>query len=291
MSVLLAQVITNGLLLGGVLGLASLGFSLVWGIMGVLNVAHGTFIVLGSYLAFGLLNSWLSVDPLFSIPAVVVTLFCIGFAIQRVSLNRVVRSDLLVTITFTFGLDLVLINLVLWAYEADIRSASSRFTGASFEAAGVVISQTRLVIFVVALVLTGACHLFLQCSRYGRAIRATAMDRDAARLSGVSVERAYAWTFGIATALAGAAGVLTSLAMPFTPFSGDRFLNSAFVVTVLGGLGNVGGAVVGGLVLGLVQSFAATYVGPGYQDLIGFLVFVLVLVVRPQGLFGNQFSG
>jgi branched-chain amino acid transport system permease protein len=140
-------------------------------------------------------------------------------------------------------------------------------------------------------VLAGVAHLFLTYTRYGRAIRATALDRDAAQLSGVSITQVYAWTFGVACALAGAAGALTSMIMPFHPFAGDRFLNSAFIVTVLGGLGNVGGAVMGGLLLGLVQSFAATYIGPGYQDVVGFLVFVIVLVVRPQGLFGNKFYG
>lgn len=291
MSGLFAQAVVNGLLLGGLLGLASLGFSLVWGVMGLLNVAHGTLVILGSYLAFFFLNSVAGIDPFLSLPLVTAVMFLFGFAVQHVGLTRIIRGDLLLSLSFTFGLDLVLVNVMLAVYESDIRSTSSRFAGPSLEVGTTVIPQTRLLIFVLALLLAGACHLFLTRTRYGRAIRATGMDQDAARLSGVNVERVYAWTFGVASAIAGAAGALTSIVMPFTPFTGDRFLNSAFVVTVLGGLGNVLGAVVGGLVLGVTQSFAATLVGPGYQDAIGFLVFVLVLVFRPKGLFGSRFSG
>jgi branched-chain amino acid transport system permease protein len=285
-----AQTLVNGLLLGGLLGLASLGFSLVWGVMGVLNIAHGTLVIIGSYLAYFFLNSAAGVDPFLTLPLVVAIMFVVGYSIQLAGMSRIIRGDLLITLSFTFGLDLVLMNAVLLVYDSDIRSTSSRFPGASLEFGDIIVPQTRLFIFAAAVLLAVICHLFLVHTRYGRAIRATGMDRDAARLSGISIERVYAWTFGVAAAIAGAAGVLTSMVMPFTPFLGDRFLNNAFVVTVLGGLGNVFGAVLGGMILGITQTFAATYVGAGYSDAIGFLVFVLVLVFRPQGLFGTRFS-
>lgn len=283
------QAIANGVLLGGLLGLASLGFSLVWGVTDILNVAHGTMVIVGSYLAFFFLNSVLKVDPLWSTPLVLPLMFLVGFLIQKLALNRVVRRGMLLTVLFTFGLNLILQNLLAWGYASDIRSTSTKFAGASLEIGPLVIPGIRLIIFLVALLLAGATHLFLMRTRYGRAIRATALDRDAARLCGVDIGAVYAWTFGAATALAGAAGVLTSMVIPFTPFSGDTFLNAAFVVTVLGGLGNVAGAMFGGLLLGIVQSLGATYINPGYQNAIAFAVFVLVLVVRPQGLFGNRF--
>jgi branched-chain amino acid transport system permease protein len=280
------QDLVNGILAGGIFAVVALGFSLVWGIMNIINLAHGAFVMLGAYLAFVLFTTW-HVDPFLSIPIAFVVLFALGYAIQKYVINLVVRAPILTTFLLTFGLSLLIVNVALLVFHADIRGISTTYSGANFSIGSVTVAWIKLWTLVAALAITALMHVFLTQSRTGRAIRATAMDVDAAQLTGVRVAHLYAVVFGLGAGLAGAAGVLISLSYSLSPTMGDPFVITAFVVCVLGGLGSVQGALVGGLVYGIVETFGAQYIGTGLQDAVALVVLLLVLTFRPTGLLGK----
>src|SRR5215831_11193584 len=211
-----AQIAVNAILLSGILALVALGFSLVWGIMNIVNLAHGAFVVLGAYFTF-YLNELAGVDPFVSIPLSMVTLFIIGFIVQRVLINQVVRAPLLATFLLTFGLEILIVNLVNYFFKADLRSVTTRYTGAGLSLGPLRIPYIRLAALFISFELVAVTAVFLRATRPGRAIRATGMDIDAARLTGVKVAQIYALTFAIGTSLAGAAGSLLSMIVPFDP--------------------------------------------------------------------------
>lgn len=287
---MLAQILVDGLLAGGLYALATLGFSLVWGVMGILNLAHGAMIMLGAYFAYWAVTA-LHIDPLWAIPIVIVVFLAGGYALQYVALDSIVRSDMLLTLLFTFGLDLALENVGLLWWNADIRSIQTPFTALTAQIGPVVVSYARIGILVAAAVLTCLSALLLSRSRWGAAIRATALNRQAAELVGVDVRAVYALTFAVGAALAAIAGVFYAMVDPITPFIGDNLLTIAFIVAVLGGLGDLSGAIVGGLVLGITQSLATLWIGPGWQNVVGLGVLLLILVIRPQGILGRRFYG
>jgi branched-chain amino acid transport system permease protein len=204
-------------------------------------------------------------------------------------INRIVRAPLFMTLVLTFGLDMLIVNLALLAWEANYRTVAPWYAPLSLAAGGVIIPVSRLAIFVVSLVITAALYLFLSRTRMGRAIQATRMDLDGAQLVGVSIGRIYAWTFGISAAMAGAAGSLLAVVTPVSPIMGASFLGKAFLVCVLGGLGNMAGALLGGVILGLFETGAAVAFGPGYQDAASLVLLLLVLVIRPAGLLGRAY--
>jgi branched-chain amino acid transport system permease protein len=280
------QILVNGILAGGVLALVAVGFSLVWGIMNIINLAHGTFIMLGAYLAYVLFTN-LHIDPFLSIPITFGVLFVFGYLVQRYVINFVVRAPILTTFLLTFGLSLLLINLVLFFFHGDIKGITTAYSGSSFHLGPVVVPWTKFWTLIVALVLTAALQAFLTRTKLGRAIRATSLDINAAQLSGVRVAHIYALVFAIGAGLAGAAGSLVSLSFGLQPSMGDQFIIKAFVVCVLGGLGSVEGALVGGLAYGIIESFGSQYVGTGVQDAVALVVLLLVLAFRPQGILGK----
>jgi branched-chain amino acid transport system permease protein len=280
------QDLVNGILAGGIFAVVALGFSLVWGIMNIINLAHGAFIMLGAYIAFVLFTT-LHVDPFLSIPVAFVVLFALGYAIQRYIINVVVRAPILTTFLLTFGLSLLIVNLALLVFHADIRGIETSYSGSNFSIGSVTVAWIKLWTLIAALAITVLMQLFLTQSRMGRAIRATAMDVDAAQLTGVRVAHLYAVVFALGAGLAGAAGVLISLSYSLSPTMGDPFVITAFVVCVLGGLGSVQGALVGGLVYGIVETFGAQYIGTGLQDAVALVVLLVVLTVRPTGILGK----
>ncbi len=283
---LFAQDLVNGLLAGGIFAVVALGFSLVWGIMNIINLAHGAFVMLGAYTAFVLFSAW-NVDPFVSVPIAFVVLFVLGYAIQRFVLNFVVRAPILTTFLLTFGLSLLIVNIVLLVFHGDIKGVTTAYSGANFALGPVTIAWTKLLTLVAALLITALMQLFLTKTKTGRAIRATSMDIGAAQLSGVRVAHLYAIVFGLGAGLAGAAGALISLSYSLQPSMGDPFIITAFVVCVLGGLGSVSGALVGGLVYGVLESFGSQYVGTGVQDAVALVVLLIVLIVRPTGIMGR----
>ncbi|MCX7274585.1 MAG: branched-chain amino acid ABC transporter permease [Burkholderiales bacterium] len=281
------QILANGLVLGCLYACIAAGFSLVWGVLNVINLMHGSFIVLGSYLAWAAYNG-LGLSPWISVLIAAPLFYGLGWLMQRGVLNRVIAAPVLVTLTLTFGLDLMLNNAMLLAFKADYRKLILEPPLGTLELATVVVPVDRLVAMALALVLTGALWLILRQSRVGRAIIAVRLDRDAALLMGVNVPSIYASAFGFGAAMAGCAGVLLALIFPISPLSSSAYLGKAFVVCVLGGLGSVPGAVLGGLVLGVVASFGAMAFGPEHAVTLSFGLLIFFLIVRPQGLIGKR---
>jgi branched-chain amino acid transport system permease protein len=283
---LFAQDLVNGLLAGGIFAVVALGFSLVWGIMNIINLAHGAFIMLGAYVAFVLFTAW-HVDPFLSIPVAFAVLFALGYVIQRYVINFVVRAPILTTFLLTFGLSLLIVNATLLVFHGDTRGIETSYSGSNFSIGPVTFAWIKVWTLVAALTITALMQIFLTTSRTGRAIRAMSMDIDAAQLTGVRVAHLYAIVFALGAGLAGAAGVLISLTYSIQPTMGDPFVITAFVVCVLGGLGTVQGALVGGLVYGVVETLGSQYIGTGLQDAVALVVLLIVLTLRPRGILGK----
>lgn len=287
MSLVLQQIVL-GLLTGGVYVAVGIGFSLVWGILNIVNLAHGAFIVLGGYLTW-LLFSQLGLDPFLSLPIDAVLLFAVGYLIQRGLINWVIRAPVFFTLLLTFGLNLALVNGVLILFTADFRSVTPTYAGSGLELGDVRVPFIRLATLGVALLMAALVALVLNHTRVGAAILAVAANRDAAQLVGIDLRHAYAVTFAIGAACAGVAGGLLSTVQAITPTAGEPYTLQAFVVVILGGLGRVSATVVGGLAFGLIEVFgqAAPGLGAGYANAIAFAILVAVLALRPRGLLGR----
>jgi branched-chain amino acid transport system permease protein len=281
------QIAANGLVLGGLYACIAVGFSLVWGVLNVINILHGTFIVLGSYVAY-FAYVQLGVHPFISIVIAGVLLYALGYAVQAGIINRVLATPVLITLTLTFGLDLILNNAMLVAFTADYQSVNLAHPLGSLEIGPVFLPGDRVAAMALAVLLTVLLYGLLRNSRLGRAILATRMDREAAAMMGVDIKRISAITFGIGAFMAGAAGALLSMIFPISPLNGNVFLGKAFVVCVVGGLGSVPGALVGGLFVGLVESFGSFWFGPERAVTISFALMLLLLFVRPSGLVGRR---
>jgi branched-chain amino acid transport system permease protein len=214
--------------------------------------------------------------------------FVLGYLLQRLLLNRVIDAPVLVTLTLTFGLDLILNNAMIYFFKADYRKLTLSPPTGSISVFDVVVPVDRLIATVAALALTGLLYLLLRRLRVGRAIVAVRLDRDAAVLMGVDVKSIYAIAFGLGAALAGCAGVLMALIYPISPLSSSTFLGKAFVVCVLGGLGSVSGALAGGLLLALVEGVGTTFLGPQHATTLSFVLLIIFLIARPQGLLGRK---
>lgn len=280
------QNLVNGILAGGILAVVALGFSLVWGIMNIINLAHGSFVMLGAYVTYVLFTNY-HVDPFLSLPISFGVLYVFGYLVQRYVINFVVRAPVLTTFLLTFGLSLLLINAALLVFHGDSKAVTPAYSGSNFSLGAVTVPWVKLWTLLVALAITGVMQLWLTRSKMGRAIRATSMDIGAAQLAGVRVAHVYAVVFALGAGLAGAAGTLVSLSYSLNPSMGDPFIVKAFVVCVLGGLGSVQGALVGGLVYGILEAFGSQYIGTGLQDAVALVVLLLVLIFRPTGIMGR----
>jgi len=285
---LLLQEVVLGLLLGGVYVAVAIGFSLVWGILNIVNLAHGALVVVGAYTTWWLFTT-LHLDPFLSLPIDALFLFVIGYALQRGLINRVIRAPLFFTLLLTFGVNLVVINVVLLVFKSDFRSVTPSYAGQSLDLGGVLVPYIRLAALVIALVLAGLVALLLNRTRTGFAIQAIGADRDAAQLVGIDLRHVYSLTFAVGAACAGVAGGLLSVMQAINPTAGEPYTLQAFVVVILGGLGRVSATIAGGLVFGLIEVLGQSQygLGAGYANAIAFAVLVVVLVVRPQGLFGR----
>lgn len=283
---LLAQILTNGVLLGGLYAVMALGLALVWGVLNIVNLAHGAFIMIGAYVSWHL-YTYLHIDPFLGLPITAVVMFVFGYALQRGLLNLIVRAPMFNTLLITFGLEVVLTYLAQIFFSADFRTINPPYAGASFQLGPVVLPLARLLAFGVAIVLTVGMWLFLLHTRLGRAIRATSQNLVAARLYGVEPRHLYAMTFGLGLALAGAAGGLYGTVSQINPYIGAELTAKSFAIAIIGGLDNPLGVIVGGLFLGIVESLTALYIGPTFANVASFSVLVLVLIVRPSGLLGK----
>jgi branched-chain amino acid transport system permease protein len=279
------QVIINGLTLGALYACRAVGFSLVWGVLNVINMLHGSLIILGGYLTVYVWQHW-QIHPLIALLPVSALLFLMGWFIQMTMINRLVRQPVLTTLTVTFGLDLMLYNAMNVIFDATPRRVTLDL--GTLSVASLVLPWDRVIAFALALVLTLTLYVIMRTSRMGRAIVAVRMDRDAAELLGIQINRVYAITFAIGAGLAGACGALMALVFPITTNISGLILGKAFVVCVIGGLGTVPGALVGGLALGLIESFGGNWFGPQNAVLIGFGVMLILLMTRPTGLLGRK---
>jgi branched-chain amino acid transport system permease protein len=279
------QVIVNGLTLGALYACLAVGFSLVWGVLNVINMLHGSMIILGGYLTYFAWLHW-HVHPLVSLLPVSAAIFLLGWVVQATMINRLVHQPVLTTLTVTFGLDLILYNAMNVLFDATPRRVTLDL--GTLAMGDVVIAWDRILAFALALLLTGLLYAVLRSSRAGRAIVAVRMDRDAASLMGIRINRVYAITFAIGAGLAGACGALMALVFPVTTNLSGLLLGKAFVVCVIGGLGTVPGALVGGLALGIIESFSGHWFGPQNAVLIGFLLMLALLMTRPTGLLGKK---
>lgn len=284
--VLLAQILVNGILLGGLYAVMALGLALVWGVLNIVNLAHGAFIMLGAYLSWHLFT-YLGIDPFLSLPINAVVMFGLGYCVQRGLLNLIVRAPMFNTLLITFGLEVVLTYLAQLAFSADFRTINPSYAGNSVALGPLVVPLVRLMAFAIAVVLTFSMWLFLIHTKLGRAIRATAQNLVAARLYGVEPRHLYAVTFGIGIALAGMAGGLYGTVSQINPYIGATLTAKSFAISIIGGLDNPLGVLVGGIVLGIVESLAVLYIGATFGDVASFGLLILVLIVRPSGLLGR----
>nr|WP_290665137.1 branched-chain amino acid ABC transporter permease [Ardenticatena sp.] len=281
----LLQALLNGLLLGGFYGVMVLGFSIIWGVMGVINLAHGEFLMMGAYMAWALFRAF-GLDPFASLVIVMPVMFIVGYLLQRLILNRVIERPHLMALLVTFGISISIANIYKVVYTASPRNVPVSYNG-SVELFGLTFPIVKTLVFFVALSMMFILHLFLQRTRLGKSIRAAAQNKNAARIVGIEIDRVYAITAGICIALTGAAGAMLSPTQAIFPFMGAPFTLKAFTITALGGLGRIPGALLGGIILGMTEVLVATFV-PGIGTNLGvavsFVLLVVMLIVRPQGL-------
>jgi len=282
------QATVYGLLQGGLLALVAVGFSLVWGVMNVVNLAHGAFVILGAYIGWGMHQEF-GLDPFLGMFVSAAVLFALGYVTQRLLINLVVNGPIFITLLLTFGLELVMVQGMNLAFSADFRSIETSYAGESLALGSVRVPVGRLLAFALAVAITFLLVALVTRTRTGMSIMATGMDRGAARLMGIRARHVYALTFGIATALAGMAGAMIGTVGTFSPAAAGSFTLMSFVVAVLGGLGNMYGALAGGLVIGLVQAWGGQYLPGTWVNALAFLVLIVVLVLRPVGLVGKAF--
>ena len=290
----LAQTLVFGLFVGGIYGVAAMGLALVFGVLKVLNIAHGELLMLGGYLSFWAHQS-LGIDPFASLAIVMPAMFLFGLVMDRTVYRHIVRlpaaEKIKNSLLVSFGLALVIQNLALWLFSADERAIQVSYAGESLVVLGVSLPYTRLAGFVITLVIVFALHQFLHRTDFGKAIRATVEDWEAAELAGINIQRIYMITFALGAALAAAAGTLVTVTYGVAPGVGILWTLKALIVVVLAGTGGMLGAFPAGLLLGLVEALSGAFIGPSYRELAGLAVFLLVLVLRPQGLFAGRRSG
>lgn len=283
------QATLYGLLQGCMFGLIAVGFSLVWGVMHVVNLSHGAFVLMGAYLAWQL-HALLGLDPFLGMVPAGIALFVLGYLLQRGLINLVVNAPIFITLLLTFGLELLFVNGLILAFTADYRAIPTDYASKSLVFPGDVrLPIARLIAAGLAIAATFALFYLIRRSKVGLAILATGMDRGAARLMGISARHTYALTFGVAAGLAGAAGAAVGAVSTFSPADAGKFTLFSFVAAVLGGLGNTSGALLGGLLLGLVEAWGGQLLPGTWINAVAFGVLVLVLAVRPQGIAGKAF--
>ena len=287
---LLAQQLVLGLLIGGLYGLAAAGLSLVFGVMKVLDVAHGELIMLGGYAGFFAVGL-LGLDPFGSLALVIPASLLFGVVLYLGLFGFVVRADeetrVKNSLLVGFGLALAFHALAVRLWTADERSIVTPYGGRVLMLGDVAIPLVRLLSLLLAFLLIGGLHLLLARWRWGKAIRAASEDWQAALLTGIDVRRAYLLAFALGTALAGAAGTLVAIGYSVSPSIGLEWTLKALIVVVLAGLGSMIGTFVGGLVLGVAEALSAAAFGGAYREIVGLVIFVLVLLARPKGLFGR----
>ena len=277
--ILVVQLLIDGILIGAIFALAAYGMALVWGVMDIINIAQGEFVMLGGYVTF-LLATHAGVHPLLTVPAAAVALFILGWALYRLVVFRIVDKDMFISILATFGISIVLQQLANELFGADVQTAESGLDTLFFADDMVTVSEIKVVAFVAALVLGAALFLFLKKSRLGQAIRATAQDSRAARIMGINTDRVYATTFALNAAICGAAGSLVVMTWLIHPYLGLAYTLRSFMIVIVAGLGNIIAVIFASLGLGAAENFAGFLLGTEYQAAFVFSLLVVILVWR-----------
>ena len=287
----MGQSLIYGIVIGALYGLVAVGLSLIFGVMSYLNVAHGALLMIGAYVSFWLFSLY-GVDPFLSIPLVMITLFLIGMLLYMGLFSSLARFESEVRIKnsllISFGLLLVLDNLAILLWTADERTITTSYSGMVFEFFGLRFPYVRISGLVLAIIAIFVLHLILTKTYFGKSIRAASQDWEAATLMGIRVNRAYLMSFAISAAIAGMAGALFCLCYAVTPVIGESWSIKALIIVVLAGLGRIGGVFFAGLLLGVVESVSVFFVSASYQEVVGLVIFILVLMFRPQGLFTRK---
>jgi branched-subunit amino acid ABC-type transport system permease component len=274
--------VIDGVLVGAVYGLAAMGLTLIWGVMRVINLTHGAMIVLGMFIVY-YLSKTAGLSPYEGMPIVVVVAFAVGVMIYWIAVDRVIGRPILMSLLATFACNMILIGIGTALWTTSPYNIPVSLPGISWQ--GYTFTGTHMMAAAFAGLIAGLLYLFLNHARYGKAIRAVASNREAAELSGIPTKQVLAVTFGLGVALACAAGGLIATLFPFTVLSGSNYQLKSFVVTVLGGLGNPAGALLGGIALGLVEGLATPFMPVSWTPIIEFALFVIVLVAFPRGIF------
>lgn len=280
--ILLVQLIVDGMLVGAIFALAAYGMALVWGVMNVINIAQGEFVMIGGYVAYVLYS--LGIHPLLGVPAAAIVLFLLGWAIYRVVIFRVVDRDLFISLLATFGLSILIQQLLNQIFTSDVQSVDSGLDTLFLFDGLVTVPQIKIVAFVLTLAIAGCLVVFLKSSRLGQAIRATAQNARAARILGIDTDRVYAATYALNAALCGAAGALVVMTWVIQPFQGLAYTVRSFMIVVVAGLGNLPGVIVSAFGLGAAEQLAGFILGAEFQIAFVFGLLVVVLLLRSQRL-------
>ncbi|MBC7716823.1 MAG: branched-chain amino acid ABC transporter permease [Pseudorhodobacter sp.] len=283
---ILLQTLASGVLIGLIYSLVAIGLTMIFGVMDIVNFAHGEFLMLGMYASFWMFSLY-GLDPLLTMPLTMLLLFAFGVLLYSVVIRRIIDAPMLSQIFATFGLMLLLRGVAQFLWKPDFRSVENSWVSGSFKFAGLQLGTPQLVAGIGAVVITAAVYLFLHHTKVGAALEATAADKEAARLMGIDSNRMFALAWGLGAACAGAAGVLLSTFFPIFPEVGATFILLAFVVVNLGGFGSVTGAFWGGIIVGVTEVMGGLLIGPQYKMAIVLTLFLAVLMFRPQGLMGK----
>ncbi|MDR2390054.1 MAG: branched-chain amino acid ABC transporter permease [Planctomycetota bacterium] len=283
---MLPQVIFEGFAMGTIYALIAMGIALVWGVMNILSFSQGEFMMIAMFLAY-YCNIWLGIDPILSLPIVMAAMFLFGVVIYRTLISRALKGPVLSQRLITFALGMVLTNGMLMLAGGQNKNIGDKLFEGSIDLGFMMISWQKMVPLFVGFVITGLLFLFMNRTKTGKSIRATAQDKMAAGLMGIDTERAYTLAFGISSAIAGAAGCALSYYYFISPTVGAPFLIFGFIAVCLGGFGSIGGAFVGGLIMGMIDLFTGTYLSVSYKYLAVCAIFMLIVSFKPRGLFGR----
>jgi branched-chain amino acid transport system permease protein len=284
---MIGQVVISGLLAGSLYAMVALGLGLIFGVMRVLNVAHGPLLMLGAYTTFWLFH-WIGLNPYLSLLVSMPALFVVGVVLQRLLVRRVVDAPELSSLLLTFGVSIATVNLAQLAFTSDLRSVE--YLTGSFVLGPFAFSKSRVIACAFALAITAGAFYFLQKTRLGKAIRAVSQSREVAQVCGINVQGIHMLAFGVAAALAAAGGTLIAVMVAIQPEMGQVYTFKSFLVIVLGGAGNYPGALLGGLLLGLIEQLSSLFLTTQVNEAVAYILLVLVLLVRPTGLLGGRSS-
>ena len=284
--IIFAQAIVDGLLMGSLYALIAIGLAMIWGIVEIINFAHGEFLMIASFLSY-FLFIYLGIDPLISIPLAFLTTFGLGYLVQKGIINRILEAPFLAQIFATFALLLIIRNGFFVAFGPDIRSVTTWYSEATIDLYGIKISIVKLFATTIVIIATILLHLFLTRTYLGTAMRALSQDKTAAQLMGIDIKKVYAIAFGLGAGFAGIGGALLTSFYYVFPEMGVPFTLIAFISVVLGGFGNILGPAIGAVIIGVLQSIGALIMTPSMKDILVYIVFLAILLIKPTGIFSR----